>query len=137
MAMRVATAADELAAFDIALANRQRDILAAVREHLAQSEQTGLFDAVNQYERTGDDRIADCLNDMGIDQLQREIDELGEIVNARRRIVDGTFGVCVECGDHITPSRLSVNPAATRCLACQLKKETHTGEARHRAVGDD
>ena len=37
---------------------------------------------------------------------------------ALRRLIDGEFGFCEECGDAIEVDRLMANPAITRCISC-------------------
>ncbi|MDW3116751.1 MAG: TraR/DksA C4-type zinc finger protein [Roseovarius pacificus] len=37
---------------------------------------------------------------------------------ALRRMDEGEFGYCEECGDQIAPGRLALDPAATRCVDC-------------------
>ena len=46
-------------------------------------------------------------------------DRLREINDAQDRLIDGGYGVCLECGDRIEPRRLVVNPAASLCISCQ------------------
>ncbi|MDE0546408.1 TraR/DksA C4-type zinc finger protein [Microbacterium sp. C7(2022)] len=45
-------------------------------------------------------------------------DELREIDEALRRWHDGTYGICVTCGQPIPPGRLEARPTAIRCVAC-------------------
>lgn len=52
----------------------------------------------------------------GLDQKTRE--ELGAIRAALGRINDGTYGVCVTCGEDIAAARLNALPFATRCITC-------------------
>lgn len=40
---------------------------------------------------------------------------LGEITAALKRIEDGTYGACSQCGKRIETERLEANPAATTC----------------------
>lgn len=56
-------------------------------------------------------------------ELQRDQEELREIVEARERIGDGTYGQCVDCGKDIPLQRLKAQPIAKRCVACQEKYE--------------
>lgn len=42
---------------------------------------------------------------------------------ALRRIQDGTFGECANCGDPINQKRLEAVPWAQYCIACQEKHE--------------
>jgi RNA polymerase-binding transcription factor DksA len=44
--------------------------------------------------------------------------ELEQIEHALTRIENGTFGVCVECGDNISEERLEAIPYATKCKNC-------------------
>ena len=44
---------------------------------------------------------------------------LREIVDAQDRLLDGTYGKCVECGEQIATGRLMADPAAPLCLNCQ------------------
>lgn len=55
----------------------------------------------------------------------REILEnrLRAINDAQDRLIDGGYGVCLECGEQIDPRRLSVNPAASLCINCQQTSE--------------
>lgn len=43
---------------------------------------------------------------------------LDEIDAALRRLADGTYGVCVDCGRGIPAARLDARPTATRCVDC-------------------
>jgi DnaK suppressor protein len=42
---------------------------------------------------------------------------LDEVRRARRRVADGTYGVCEVCGEPIPEGRLEARPWATRCVA--------------------
>jgi RNA polymerase-binding transcription factor len=46
------------------------------------------------------------------------IEEMKQIKDALKRIDEGTYGVCVECGEDIDPRRLKALPNATRCISC-------------------
>jgi RNA polymerase-binding transcription factor DksA len=49
--------------------------------------------------------------------------ELYEIDDALRRLAQGTYGICVECGRTIAPARLEARPQAARCMECQRRHE--------------
>ena len=49
---------------------------------------------------------------------------LREITDAQDRLLDGTYGKCVECGKQITAGRLIADPAAYLCLNCQKLGES-------------
>jgi DnaK suppressor protein len=42
---------------------------------------------------------------------------LDEVRRARRRVADGTYGVCEVCGEPIPAGRLEARPWANRCIA--------------------
>ena len=46
---------------------------------------------------------------------------------ALQRIADGSFGVCVSCGDEIRPRRLQALPWTQFCLRCQEEIEREVG----------
>ena len=47
-----------------------------------------------------------------------------KIQEALKRIDEGTFGICQECGEEISESRLKARPVATLCVECKRKQET-------------
>jgi DnaK suppressor protein len=46
---------------------------------------------------------------------------------ALARLDNGTYGICVDCGEKIAEARLEFRPEAARCLACQEKHEAEEG----------
>jgi DnaK suppressor protein len=58
----------------------------------------------------------------------RESAELDAIDAALRRIDEGSFGVCTDCGAEIPAARLHAAPETLRCIRCQEKTE-HTRRA--------
>jgi DnaK suppressor protein len=43
---------------------------------------------------------------------------LAEIDAARRRLDDGSYGICVSCSTTIAAERLAARPTAATCIAC-------------------
>ncbi len=52
---------------------------------------------------------------------------------ALRRLEQGTYGLCLECGDEIAQSRLRALPFAARCKECEEAIETSQERARAQA----
>ncbi len=50
--------------------------------------------------------------------------ELRRIAAALRRLDDGEYGDCDECGEAIARARLLVDPAASLCVACAEIQES-------------
>jgi RNA polymerase-binding protein DksA len=63
--------------------------------------------------------------DREIDYTLEEHDErlLAEIGGALKRIDEGTYGICVNCGSQISPERLEAMAWATLCIDCKRKEE--------------
>ena len=55
--------------------------------------------------------------------LTMDTEELSDINEALKRILDGTYGKCVDCGNDIPEARLEVMPSTLRCLDCQRQNE--------------
>jgi DnaK suppressor protein len=45
------------------------------------------------------------------------------VEEALSRLADGSYGVCVECGDKMAPKRLEAVPWARHCITCQEREE--------------
>lgn len=45
------------------------------------------------------------------------------VADAFRRLEDGTYGRCLDCGNEVPAGRLEAKPEAARCLACQSKQD--------------
>jgi DnaK suppressor protein len=52
---------------------------------------------------------------------------------ALRRIEEGTYGVCLECEETISPARLAALPAAALCIRCQEAMDCQCGAKNARA----
>ncbi len=52
----------------------------------------------------------------GVDEVLRK--EIIEVRRALRRIADGTYGECANCGAEISQGRLEALPTATLCIKC-------------------
>ncbi len=75
-------------------------------------------------ERDFDDapqRAMDREVDMALSDL--ELQELGEVSRALRRIDEDDYGTCGDCGDDIPFDRLKAEPYALRCVACESQRE--------------
>lgn len=55
---------------------------------------------------------------------ERELNRIGKIDNAIKRIDDGTFGICEECEKQIPEKRLLAMPESVVCVSCAEEIET-------------
>lgn len=54
---------------------------------------------------------------------EREQKLLKKIDSALRRVEDGSFGTCDDCGEGIEIKRLRARPVATLCIECKHRQE--------------
>ena len=72
---------------------------------------------------------SDDIEALRFEEIRRseiEIDRgmLHKIEEAEHRMMEGGYGICADCGESIMHERLLALPVATRCAACEEKKET-------------
>jgi len=48
---------------------------------------------------------------------------LNKIEQSLRQLEEGTYGVCVECGDEIPKARRELRPVANLCIRCKEEQE--------------
>jgi RNA polymerase-binding protein DksA len=78
----------------------------------------------------GDESVASLISDLDQAEATRDISELRTLEAARQRIAEGSYGLCINCGEEIGYARLRANPAAERCITCQTRFErTHASSA--------
>lgn len=53
----------------------------------------------------------------------RERKLIVKIEDALKRLEDGTFGICEECGEKIGAARLKARPVTTLCIECKSAQE--------------
>lgn len=66
------------------------------------------------------EQIQDTLDETKTEQAAFELEQL---LAARNRLLDHSYGNCLDCGNAIDMRRLSALPSAPLCTACQTKLE--------------
>jgi DnaK suppressor protein len=66
----------------------------------------------------------DIQDDIGFALIQLKAETLNKINTALRRIDEGDYGDCFECGGEIAEARLRALPFAVRCRDCEAIHET-------------
>jgi DnaK suppressor protein len=79
-------------------------------------KQTDVVDAVESSENDIQDEIEFAL-------IQMKAETLNKIDEALRRLEEGTYGYCFECGEEISERRLRALPFAVRCKDCEEARE--------------
>ncbi len=124
-------ARDRYAELKRILDERRREILSEVHDKIrdvrteaGNSPSHGVFDAAETSE-------SDIQDDIEFALIQMKAETLHKIEEALRRLEEGTFGYCFECGDEISERRLRALPFALRCKDCEEARELAQQRERH------
>jgi DnaK suppressor protein len=114
------------------LEDRRRALLAEVHHKMRDvrtegansgSPGVGVVDAVETSE-------VDIQEDIEFALIQMKAETLARINEALRRLDEGSFGNCYECGEEISEQRLRALPFAVRCKDCEEAREAAAERAR-------
>jgi len=111
------------------LEDRRRDLMNDVQGKIRDVRAEGIKDrdVLDQ----GESSEVDIQDDIEFALIQMKSETLNKVNTALRRLDEGTYGDCFECGEEIAPARLRALPFAVRCKDCEEARET--AEQRERA----
>jgi DnaK suppressor protein len=66
---------------------------------------------------------------------ERERFLIWKIKDALRRIEEGTYGICEECGEDIPIARLKARPVTNYCLDCKTRMESQERSLKSGGMG--
>lgn len=72
---------------------------------------------------SGDEALTLSMEKIQTSLQQAEIEELKLICQSLIHLDKGEYGICMDCGDHISETRLEYYPYAARCIVCQEAAE--------------
>ena len=128
-------AALEQSELDQLIAKLKADYQTLLREVRDELENTGdqhRIDLLNaEPGDAGDESVANALSDFNVARFDRHVQDIRDIEAAFRRIKDGEYGTCTDCGDDIGFGRLQAYPTAKRCIVCQQKREKEYAQEGH------
>lgn len=128
VAVAVLTSHDQLHSVERRLrarAEQLRSEIATVRGRSGKPVAGDVSDAKDAADATARDVVADA-------EVDRDLAELREIDLALRRLGDGSYGICIDCGEPIDPRRVVARPVALRCVGCQAIAEGDANGVGHR-----
>ena len=123
IAKKPGEAPDGLKELKRSLIERRETIVKEAKEEIAKyisGENRQLVDTALD---DGDWAVVDISEDINLRRLAAHRDALHDIDESLRKIGEGSYGICEECGGEIGEKRLSVLPTATLCVICQGSKE--------------
>ena len=110
------------------------DKFAEIKKNLLKERQELLQDVSNSYEtcrELGQDGVPD-IGDMSSAAYSRDVlfnvsetqrQRIQDIDFALEQIEKGEYGICMECGDEISPRRMEVRPFSRYCIECKTDIE--------------
>ena len=75
------------------------------------------------------------LNELAARIAESDSTKIDEIENALRRLREGNYGICRDCGKSISKKRLKARPFATLCIICKTNAEKAASERGSRKRG--
>lgn len=107
-----------------ALKMRYGQLIREIREEMENAGDQQYIELIGRVPHDiGDESVGDALADLSVARIDRQIQEIRDIEGAHRRLKEGSFGVCIDCGEDIGFDRLMAYPTAKRCIRCQQKRE--------------
>ena len=103
------------------LEERRRELLSEVQGKIRNVRADGSKerDVLDQ----GESSEVDIQEDIEFALIQMKSETLNKINEALRRLDDGSYGNCFECGEEIAHPRLRALPFAVRCKDCEEARE--------------
>lgn len=105
------------------LISKRDEIIKEARNEIKKNVKVEARQIVESALDDGDLSVIDLSQDIALKRLGAHRENLIKIDEALRKIQDGTYGVCDECGELISSGRLKVMPSAIYCRDCQEKRE--------------
>lgn len=111
----------------VAVLHSRRDALSPeLRRTVARAHEAHIAMQENKAHDNGDRALDALTAEIGNAEVDRQLGELHALDDALQRIAEGSYGLCIECGDAIPDARLRAQPDAKRCIKCQhIYERTH------------
>jgi DnaK suppressor protein len=105
------------------LINRREEIVKEAKAEISKYIKGEKRQLVETALDDGDWSVIDLAEDISLKQLSTHRENLVKIDDALRKLKEGTYGKCEDCGEEISDKRLKVIPFAIYCIDCKEKRE--------------
>jgi DnaK suppressor protein len=105
------------------LITRREQIIREVKSEISKYIKGETRQLVDTALDDGDWSVVDLSEDISLRQLSTHGETLRKIDEALRKVNEGTYGICEDCGEEISEERLKILPFAIYCIDCQEKRE--------------
>lgn len=117
----------DLTAFKKLILKKKEDIIEHIREISEETVKKSQKDAsgdISSYTYHMADVATDNYDrEFSMGRVSEDREFLFELDDALKRIEDGSFGICEDCGALVSKTRLKAVPSARLCIKCQEKKD--------------
>jgi RNA polymerase-binding protein DksA len=132
MAMNRTLESKHVESLQAAMRARQAQLREEIRQTLIKSDSEQYLQIADSVRDLEDESFADLIVDVGLAEIDRDLEELRAIDAALLRVADGSYGVCQVCDKPIDIKRLAITPQAPRCIDCQtIFERTHFQKTGH------
>lgn len=111
------------AALRSALIKKREEIVKEAKSEISKYIKGETKQLVDTALDNGDWSVIDLSEDISLQKLSSHRQTLLKIDEALRKLREGTYGKCEDCGEDISEERLKVLPFAIYCRDCQEKRE--------------
>ena len=105
------------------LEERRREIMSEVQGRMRDVRAEGAGNAVQGVLDAAESSELDIQDEIEFALIQMKAETLNKIEEALRRLEEGTYGYCFECGEEVNEKRLRALPFAVRCKDCEEARE--------------
>ena len=105
------------------LDQRLQSLWQELRTEIAERDEQQLSKLPGEIHDFEEASVSDIYAELNLVLLEHHQREFVELQAALKRIKNGTYGICIDCGEWINVERLRASPSAQRCINCQQRCE--------------
>ena len=105
--------------FEAILLDIRKGVMREIKQDMKEGREGDPGDGRDTYDIASDERDREINLLLG----DRERKKLEQVDDALRRLEEGEYGLCEECGGDIAPGRLEAMPFSRFCVTCQGEYE--------------
>jgi DnaK suppressor protein len=132
---RVASEEETKAALRKVLLQKRADLLKEIKTEISKYIKGETRQLVDTALDDGDWSVVDLSEDISLRHLSSHRETLLKIDESLRKLNEGTYGLCEDCGDVISEERLKILPFAIYCIDCQERREKIEEMEKREGIG--
>ena len=105
------------------LEGRRHELQAEVQGKIRDVRASGEVNKLSEVFDAGESSENDIQEDIELALIQLKAETLNKVDDALKRLEQGTYGNCFDCGEEIAEKRLRALPFAVRCKDCEEARE--------------